>query len=289
MDTKTKIHTIVSLVLVAAITGLAFWAQTPSSELKADILSTDTVLVRIQDFAFDPDVVRIDTDTTVSWLHDEPVGNAEVQHTVTSYDPEDAAVAGEGFDSDLMSLGDTFSRTFSADGVYYYNCSLHPFMTGKICVGEASELLDEDCAVELTDLDEEVLADDELDPAADEDYVADDDDLVDDYTDFADDDDDDTEAVDVGTLTDEEAAALLLGDEPDTDTSLFDAADEEFESDTLNFNGEEFVFVQPEAGLTDVTSAEGGELADSGPEHLIYLLFLAIAFYGAKKLSPKHS
>lgn len=280
MDTKTKIHTLVSLALIAAITGLAFWAQTPSSELKAQVVSTDTVLVRIQDFAFDPDVVRIDADTTVSWLHDESEGNAEVQHTVTSFDPEDAAAAGEDFDSDLMSLGDTFSRTFSAEGVYNYNCSLHPFMTGKICVGEASELLDEDCAVELTDLAEEGLADeDELDAAADEDFVEEDEPLIT--------DEDIPEPIDASTLTDEEAAALLLEDEPETDTSLFDAADEEFESDTLNFNGEEFVFVQPEAGLADATSAEGSELADSGPEHMIYLLLLAVAFYGAKKLAPK--
>lgn len=285
MDLKTKIHTIVSLVLVAAITGLALWAQTPSSDLKADILSTDTVLVRIQDFAFDPDVIRIDNDTTVSWLHDESEGNEEVQHTVTSYDPEDVGATGDDFDSDLMSLGETFSRTFSAEGVYNYQCGLHPFMTGKICVGEASELLDEDCAIALTDLEEDVLADDdELDPAADEDFVEEDEDII-----ANDDDDDGAEAVDVATLTDEEAAALLLDEEPETDISLFDAADEEFESDTLNFNGEEFVFVQPEAGFADVTSSEGGELADSGPEHLIYLLLLAVAFYGAKKLSPKRS
>lgn len=275
MDTKTKIHTLVSLVLVAAIVGLAFWAQTPSGDLKADILSTDTVLVRIQDFAFDPDVVRIDANTTISWLHDESEGNAEVQHTVTSYDPEDASAAGEEFDSDLMSLGDTFSRTFSAEGVYSYNCSLHPFMTGKICVGEASELLDEDCAIPLTDLDEEGLA-----PAADEDFV-----VEDEEDEIIEDEEPVVEPIDATTLTDEEAAALLLEDVPETDTSLFDAADEEFESDTLNFNGEEFVFVQPEAAA-NVTDAEGGELADSGPEHLIYLLFLAIAFYGAKKLAP---
>ncbi|MFC1599570.1 plastocyanin/azurin family copper-binding protein [Patescibacteria group bacterium] len=277
MDTKTKIHTIISLVLVAAITGLAIWAQTPSSDLKADILSTDTVLVRIQDFAFDPDVVRIDADTTVSWLHDETEEFGEVEHVISSFDPDDASQGGVEFESETLYLGDTFSRTFSTEGVYNYQCGLHPFMTGKICVGEESELIDEDCAVELTDLDEPALGEDDLDAAADEDF-ADEDILADD------DDDDDDDAL---ALDDEDAVDLLLEEDEDTDVSLFDAADEEFESDTLNFNGEEFVFVQPEANADDATTAEGSELADSGPEHMIYLLLLAVAFYGAKKLSPK--
>ena len=271
MDPKTKIHTIISLVLVVAITGLAFWAQTPSSDLKADILSTDTVLIRIQDFAFDPDVVRVDADTTISWVHDETDEYGEIEHVISSYDPDDAGLGGVEFESETMYLGDTFSRTFSTEGVYNYNCGLHPFMTGKICVGDESELIDEDCVVDLTGLEEPTLDEDDLDAAADEDFI--DEELLADYD-------------DEGLLTDEEAAALLLDEDEDTDLSLFDAADEEFESDTLNFNGEEFVFVQPEAGFADITSAEGSELADSGPEHMIYLILLAIAFYGAKKLAP---
>jgi len=281
MDTKTKIHTVISLVLVAAITGLAIWAQTPPSELKAQVISTDTVLVRIQDFAFDPDVVRIETDTTVSWLHDETEEFGEVEHVISSYDPADASQGGVDFESETLYLGDTFSRTFSTEGVYNYQCGLHPFMTGKICVGEESELIDEDCAVELTDLDEPALGDEDLDPAADEDFEEDEEDEEEEEPLANDDDDDDLE------LNDDEAVAILEDEDEDVDTSLFDAADDDFESDTLFFNGEEMVFVETDSAMTvGETAAQGEELADSGPEHLVYLLLLAVAFYGAKKFSP---
>lgn len=281
MDTKTKIHTIISLVLVAAITGLALWAQTPSSDLKADILSTDTVLVRIQDFAFEPDVVRIDKDTTISWLHDETEEYGEVEHVISSYDPDDASKGGEEFESETLYLGDTYSRTFSEEGVFYYNCGLHPFMTGKVCVGDESELLDPDCAIDLTDLEEEGVVEEDLDAAADEDL-----DLTDEEVTLP---DEEVVEEEDSTLTDEDAVDLLTDEDEDTDLSLFDAADEEFESDTLFFNGEEMVFVQPESSTGGATDAEGSELADSGPEHFIYLIFLAVAFYGAKKLAPRKS
>lgn len=280
MDTKTKIHTVISLVLVAAITGLAFWAQTPSSELKADILSTDTVLVRVQDFAFEPDVVRIDTNTTVSWLHDESEEYSDTEHVIESYDPDGVSEDGAEFKSETMYLGDTFSKTFSEEGVYYYNCGLHPFMTGKVCVGDESELLDPDCAIDLTDLEGEGSLDEEdLDAAADEELLSE-----------GEEEEAPVEDVDEDLqLSDEEAVELLFEEDEDTDTSLFDAADEDLESDTLFFNGEGMVFVQPEASTEDETDVESGELAESGPEHLIYLLFLAIAFYGAKKLAPNKS
>ena len=98
MDTKTKIHTIISIALVAFIAALAYWVQLPTKDIKAQLIDTDTVLIRIQDFAYDPDVVRIEAETTVSWVHDESEGNADVQHTVVSYDPEDVSKSGEQFE-----------------------------------------------------------------------------------------------------------------------------------------------------------------------------------------------
>jgi len=152
MDIKTKIQIIISLSLVFLIGLLTYWIQLPVDDMKAQLLTeSPTVLVRIQDFSFVPDVVKIDKGTIVSWLNDETDANAGVQHTVVSYDPEDSAKSGEQFQSELLSQGDTFTNSFTEDGVFYYNCSLHPFMTGKVCVGAASETVDPDCAITSTE------------------------------------------------------------------------------------------------------------------------------------------
>lgn len=280
MDTKTKIQTVISLVLVVLITALAYWAQVPSKDLKAQLIQdVDTVLVRIQDFAFDPDVVRIDTGTAVSWLHDESEGNADVQHTVTSYDPEDAGKAGEQFESDLMNLGDIFTNQFDEPGVYYYNCSLYPFMTGKVCVGDESEELDEDCAIDLTNLEsggatttttttttttEETLPQDTVTTSTTE----------------------TTTQVELPVTTEETTTTT-------TNEILFEAADEEFASDADKIQGDAKVYFESDNALSgnimaaDASTQTDGKLSKSGPEDLIYLIPLLFAFVVARKLTAK--
>jgi len=152
MDIKTKIQIIVSLVLVALIGLLTWWIQIPTDDIKAQLIDdSPTVLIRIKDFEFTPDVVKVDKGTTVSWLNDETDANAGVQHNVASYDPEDSTKSAELFDSELLSQGDTFSYEFLDEGAFYYNSPLHPYMTGKVCVGTASEEADPDCVGETTE------------------------------------------------------------------------------------------------------------------------------------------
>ncbi|MFC1655969.1 plastocyanin/azurin family copper-binding protein [Patescibacteria group bacterium] len=269
MDIKTKIHTIISIVLVTLIAALAYWVQLPTEDLKAQVIDTDTVLVRLQDFAFDPDVIRIETDTTISWLHDESDGNADVQHTVTSYDPEDTSNSGIDFESDVMSLGDTFSNTFDEEGVYYYNSSFYPFMTGKVCVGDVSEILDDECAIEVTEgegglAEEEVL---EEEPVVEEEEEV---------------------------LPEEDEEVLPEEEEED----LSPAADEDFEEAAEEEEEEVPTFIPPtptvppaESAMFDdgvaVTSTAGaalgsdGDLADSGPAEVFYgFLALVAGFMG---------
>lgn len=283
MDTKTKIQTVISLVLVLLITLVAYWAQTPSGDLKAQLITntTETVLVRIQDFAYDPDVVRIEPDTTVSWVNDESAGNADVQHTVTSYDPEDAGAAAVLFDSDLLSLGQTFSYAFDVPGVYYYNCSLHPFMTGKVCVGDESEALDADCATALTEATttgEETLGTDEENILPDLETVATDTTTAADQALAA------QAAADAEALASAELAAAAAAD-----AELFEAADESMEAGVVNTDGDTMtVFFPPEEDATLAsTNISDSKLSESGPEHLIYLIPLMIAFFGAAKFAGR--
>lgn len=268
MDIKTKIHTILSIALVTLIAALAYWVQLPVKDLKAELIDTDTVLVRIQDFAFDADVVRIEPETTVSWVHDESDGNADVQHTVVSYDPEDVANSGDLFESELMSLGDTFSNTFDEEGVYYYNCSLHPFMTGKVCVGDVSEILDEDCVLDVSEPEESLGEDEET---------------LDEEEEVVEEDTDEEEDIEEEEVDEEEVT--------EDDEELSPAADEDFEEDEEDSTYIPPATDDPSAGtvvfgdddIADTTIADATdsdeELADSGPESVLYLFFALVAGY----------
>ena len=57
-------------------------------------------------------------------------------HTVTSGTPGDGS--GELFDSGLIDTYLYFSYTFEESGTYDYYCTTHPWMQGKVVVGEVS-------------------------------------------------------------------------------------------------------------------------------------------------------
>lgn len=88
--------------------------------------SDEENVVRIQEFAFGPVEIRIDSGETVHWINDDSVA-----HTVTSDD--------ELFDSGLLAQGEGYSRKFDAPGRYAYHCAPHPFMTAVVVVEEASK------------------------------------------------------------------------------------------------------------------------------------------------------
>jgi len=281
MDIKTKINTVISIVLVSLIALLAYWVQLPTEDLKAQVIgtetetteinttSTDTTLIRIQDFAFDPDVMRIDANTTVSWLHDESEANSDVQHTITSYDPDDITTAGDDFESDLLSLGDTFSHTFEEPGVYYYNCSLYPFMTGKICVGEESEELDDDCAITVSGTIEEPIVEkitEEVTPAIEEEVIATEEEVS-----------TEDEVLGEDPVLNLAPEPVVLEETTDTTDNLNPAADP-------NYTGEA-VFQEPES--TPDYGTPRTELASSGPEEFMYVFLLMASFFLAKKITSK--
>jgi plastocyanin len=285
MDTKTKIHTMISIVLVTLIAGIVYWMQLPTEDLKAQVIDeTDTVLVRITDYAFDPDIVRINTNTTVSWLHDETEANADVQHLIASYDPEGEIAEGALFESDYLTLGDTFSHTFDEEGVYYYNDGIYQFMTGKVCVGAASEALDDDCAIDVTvpagaegdDLavEEEVL-EEELETELEEEFEED-------------------EPEEVAEDEDEDLFPAAMEDEEELDVDIEDVDEEEEAEDEVfvpetEEEDEDGVLVldMQENGQTRTADEQQEELTDSGPEDLLYIPILLFAFYAARKFSKQ--
>ena len=87
----------------------------------ADVRAGSPVSVEIQDSKYLPPTITIPVGTTVRWINRD-----EDTHTVTS----DTGL----FGSAGLELGEDYTHTFTAAGVYPYTCDLHSFMQGKIIV-----------------------------------------------------------------------------------------------------------------------------------------------------------
>jgi amicyanin len=81
--------------------------------------------VAIQGYAFQPVEINVAPGTTVTWTNRDAVA-----HTVS-------ARAGD-WGSGLVSQGQQFSHTFTEPGTYDYFCQPHPWMVGRIVVGQAA-------------------------------------------------------------------------------------------------------------------------------------------------------
>ena len=90
--------------------------------------SGSTFAVDMADFFFSPDPVTVSVGTKVTWT------NTQGLHTTTSGNGSTGTPDGT-WDSGPMSVGDTFSVTFTTPGTYTYYCTFHwPTMTGTITV-----------------------------------------------------------------------------------------------------------------------------------------------------------
>jgi OOP family OmpA-OmpF porin len=76
--------------------------------------------VTIAQFAFEPATITVPVGSTVTWTNTD----ADTPHLVKF--PDTA--------SGMLNKGASYSRTFSAAGEYTYQCSVHPYMTGKVIV-----------------------------------------------------------------------------------------------------------------------------------------------------------
>lgn len=80
--------------------------------------------IKILNYAFTPENLTIKTGTTVTWVNNDPVPHKLV---VSSGDAQ-------GFGSDNLSNGGTYSYTFTKAGTVNYFCQIHPMMKGTITV-----------------------------------------------------------------------------------------------------------------------------------------------------------
>jgi plastocyanin len=92
--------------------------------LAATPVWADDAAVKIGNFTFGPQELKVKAGTTVTWMNED-----DIPHTVVSLN---------NFRSKALDSDDKFSFTFTTPGTYKYFCSLHPHMTGTIVVEAAT-------------------------------------------------------------------------------------------------------------------------------------------------------
>jgi plastocyanin len=103
--------------LIAAL--FATWSA--SAAPPAAPQAAANVAVLIQNYHFEPSVLKVSAGTTITWTNkDDDV------HTVMD--------AAGSFRSDALDSGQTYSVKFEKPGVYRIACSLHPQMSATITV-----------------------------------------------------------------------------------------------------------------------------------------------------------
>ncbi len=91
--------------------------------------ASGTVMVSIQNIAFNPNTITVRVGTTVMWMNNE---TSAIPHTVTSGTP--SAPSGM-FDSGTLNPGQSFQFTFTTPGTFAYYCRIHgAAMTGTVTV-----------------------------------------------------------------------------------------------------------------------------------------------------------
>lgn len=92
-------------------------------ERDAVTIADTSVSVEMRNLQFDPQGIRIQPGTTVTWVNKDPV-----LHNVSQIDSVFLS-------QDEMKEGDVFSFTFEKPGTYRYQCTYHhPTMNGVVIV-----------------------------------------------------------------------------------------------------------------------------------------------------------
>jgi plastocyanin len=103
--------------------------STPSPQITP--APNSQVMVTIQNFAFSPSTITIRAGQTVIWRNNDPVF-----HTTTSGScPGGVCSPVSGWDSGMLSMGQTFSHLFGTAGTFTYYCKVHgASMQGTVIV-----------------------------------------------------------------------------------------------------------------------------------------------------------
>jgi plastocyanin len=81
----------------------------------------ENVIVRIENFTFNPPEITIRPGTTVTWENSDNIPHSIIEDQTK-------------FRSAVLDTGETFSMTFVDASDVGYFCGLHPHMKGKVVV-----------------------------------------------------------------------------------------------------------------------------------------------------------
>jgi plastocyanin len=113
-------------ILVACFGAGALVMSTSSAFAQSTMTSINIVEPKLQSkWGFAPGTQKIQAGTWVTWSN-----AGQDPHTVTAVDGS--------FDSGNLDPSEGFSWFFADPGTFQYTCTLHPWMTGKIIVGDGA-------------------------------------------------------------------------------------------------------------------------------------------------------
>jgi plastocyanin len=116
--------TIAAVVATALGAGLIRATSEPrpaEAQAEQGVAQVDTVI--ISNDRFQPATIRVEPGTTVTWVNQD-----DEAHNVVAEDGS--------WESPVLQKGEEFSHTFSQGESARYICSLHPWMTGVVLVGD---------------------------------------------------------------------------------------------------------------------------------------------------------
>lgn len=87
----------------------------------APVVSVNEAIINISSFQFDPATITIKVGEKVTWTNQD-----SVDHTVVADD--------NGWASDNLGKGVSYSHIFDKAGTYTYHCGVHPSMKGSVIV-----------------------------------------------------------------------------------------------------------------------------------------------------------
>ena len=116
----TKKHVWLAGFAMPMMIAMLLLAGSPSVTAN-DQPSSPNVEVKIDNFSFGPETLKVSVGTTVTWTNRD-----DIPHTVVSTDGV--------FKSKVRDTDEQFSYTFTKPGTYPYYCSVHPKMTGTVVV-----------------------------------------------------------------------------------------------------------------------------------------------------------
>lgn len=86
--------------------------------------AVSTNSVKIQNYMFNPMVIKVKVGTTVTWTNDDQVHHSITADNASKYAPN----------SQLIGQGQTYQFKFTKAGTYTFHCMPHPYMHGTVIV-----------------------------------------------------------------------------------------------------------------------------------------------------------